>query len=66
MKEEGMKDTPNKLIHIGQPIIFDDDEFKQELATLDKVANENGDGNEMKKLVAKVVPTYHPDLKEEK
>jgi len=66
MKEEGMKDTPNKLIHIGQPIIFDDEEFKQELATLDKVANENGDGNEMKKLVAKVVPTYHPDLKEEK
>ncbi len=66
MKEEGMKDTPNKLIHIGQPIIFDDDEFKQELATLDKVANENGDGNEMKKLVAKVVPTYHPDLKKEK
>lgn len=66
MKEEGMKDTPNKLIHIGQPIIFDDEEFKQELATLDKVANENGDGNEMKKLVAKVVPTYHPDLKKEK
>lgn len=63
MKEEGMKDTPNKLIHIGQPIVFDDDEFKKELATLDKIANENGPGDRIKKAVAQVVTTYKPDLK---
>lgn len=62
MKEEGMKDTPNKLIHIGQPIVFDDDEFKKELATLDEIANENGPGDRIKKAVAQVVTTYKPDL----
>lgn len=62
MKEEGMKDTPNKLIHIGQPIVFDDEEFKKELATLDEIANENGPGDRIKKAVAQVVTTYKPDL----
>ena len=62
MKEEGMKDTPNKLIHIGQPIVFHDDEFKKELATLDEIANENGPGDRIKKAVAQVVTTYKPDL----
>lgn len=62
MKEEGMKNTPNKLIHIGQPIVFDDDEFKKELATLDEIANENGPGDRIKKAVAQVVTTYKPDL----
>ena len=63
MKEEGMKDTPNKLIHIGQPIVFDDAEFKKELFELDEIANENGDGNRIKEAVANVVTTYKPDLK---
>ena len=62
MKEEGMKDTPNKLIHIGQPIVFDDDEFKKELSTFDGIANENGPGDRIKKAVAQVVTTYKPDL----
>ena len=29
MKEEGMKTTPNKMIHIGQPIQLPDDFFDQ-------------------------------------
>ena len=29
MKEEGMKTTPNKMIHIGKPIQLPDDFFDQ-------------------------------------
>ena len=29
MKEEGMQTTPNKMIHIGQPIQLPDDFFDQ-------------------------------------
>lgn len=63
MGEEGMKDTPNKLIHIGQPIVFDDEKFKKDLENLDRIANENGDGDIIKKEVCKYVPTYKPDLR---
>lgn len=65
MGEEGMKDTPNKLIHIGQPIVFDDEKFKEDLEKLDRIANENGEGDIIKKEVCKYVPTYHPDLKKQ-
>lgn len=58
MKEEGMKETPNKMIHIGQPIIFDDDHFKDELQELNDLAYEDTD--HIRELVERVVPTYHP------
>ncbi len=28
MNEEGLQDTPNKLIHIGKPIDFDMEKFE--------------------------------------
>ena len=56
MKEEGMQDTANKLIHIGKPIEMDDELFKQQLARLD-AAYRVEDPN-MKELVAEIVPTY--------
>lgn len=59
MSEEGMKTTPNKLIHIGQPISFDTDTFLKDLENLMKAAYDGCDGD-IKNLVAKVVPTYHP------
>ena len=63
MDEEGMKDTPNKLIHIGHPIEMDDDRFMQQLQKLDKASKSEVDAMKMKEIVAEVVTTYHPDLK---
>ena len=60
MEEEGLKETANKLIHIGRPIEMDDEEFKEQLARLDaayRIEAEN-----MKELVAEIVPTYHPKI----
>ena len=60
MSTEGLKETPNKLIFIGEPIVMDDDIFMQQLGILEKASiNES---EHIKELVAKVVPTYHPDL----
>ena len=56
MKEEGMQETANKLIHIGKPIEMDDELFKQQLARLDAASREEV-GN-MKDIVAEMVPTY--------
>ena len=56
MAEEGLQDTANKKIHIGKPIIFDDDKFEEQLAVLYKAAYE--ETNDMKKLVSEVVTTY--------
>ena len=62
MDEEGMKDTPNKLIHIGHPIEMDDEKFMQELNRLDQVSKQEVNPMEMKKVVSEVVTTYKPDL----
>lgn len=59
MAEEGMQETPNKLIHIGKPIEMDDVAFKKKLRQLDEAAYQETD--RMRKLVAEVVPTYHPE-----
>ena len=56
MKEEGMQDTANKLIHIGKPIEMDDEKFKEQLERLDKASREETD--HMKDIVAEIVPTY--------
>ena len=58
MDEEGMRTTPNKLIHIGSPIPFDPDVFLRQLQELMAAAYRE-DPN-IKELVAQVVPTYHP------
>ena len=60
MEEEGMKETANKLIHIGKPIEMDDEKFKQQLARLDAAYRE--ESSHMKELVAEIVPTYHPQI----
>ena len=56
MKEEGMQDTANKLIHIGKPIEMDDQRFKQQLARLE--AAYRAEDPHIKELVAEIVPTY--------
>lgn len=59
MAEEGMQETPNKLIHIGKPIEMDDAIFKKKLRQLDEAAFQESD--KIKEIVAQVVPTYHPE-----
>lgn len=58
MKEEGLQDTKNKLIHIGKPIEFDKEHFFENLEMLKESAySETGD---IRSLLKKVAPTYHP------
>ena len=58
MNEEGMQETPNKLIHIGKPIEFDMERFEEQLEELYSVANQDGDG--IREDVMRIVNTYHP------
>ena len=58
MAEEGLQTTPNELIHIGNPIPFDVDEFLAQLRQLMEAAYENRE--DMVQMVAKIVTTYHP------
>lgn len=56
MAEEGMKTTPNKLIHIGSPIPFDIEKF---LVQLDKLMEASYAGKEdIRDLVGNIVVTY--------
>ena len=57
MDEEGMKDTANKMIHIGKPIELDEQEFFAQLKELkDESQIESSD---IRPLIQKIVPTYH-------
>lgn len=58
MAEEGMRKTPNELIHIGSPIPFDTYAFLGQLRELMDVAYENTE--QIRRIVARLVPTYHP------
>lgn len=57
MEEEGMKTTPNHLIHIGSPIPFDTVKFFNNLEVLANISYNNSD--ETVKLVGEMVPTFH-------
>ena len=59
MAEEGLEKTENDLIHIGQPIIFDTDEFLEQLAELMRDSYSNK--KDIRERVMKMVSTYHPD-----
>ncbi len=58
MAEEGLKNTPNRLIHIGCPIPFDMDKFIVQLGELMVASYKNKDN--IRELVEAIVPTYHP------
>ena len=60
MSEEGLKETPNKLIHIGEPIQMDDALFETQIQKLDEASYH--ESSNIKEIVAEVVTTYHPDL----
>ncbi len=58
MDEEGMKDTPNKLIHIGRPIELDEERFLQRLEALLEAARAGVP--DIRDRVQEMVPTYKP------
>ena len=57
MNEEGLKDTENKLIHIGRPIEFDEEKLRSDLAKLKEACEE--DSVDVRKYVKEIVTTYH-------
>lgn len=57
MNEEGLHQTANKMIYVGKPIEFDEDEFLQKLEKLYTYAYDETD--QMKAMISKIVPTYH-------
>lgn len=59
MDEEGMQKTANSLIHIGNPIPFDTDQFLVDLRRLMHAAYDNDE--DIVSMVAEIVSTYHPD-----
>lgn len=60
MEEEGMRTTPNQLIHVGAPIPVDVDVFLEKLVALMKAAEQNSPV--IRDMVMDVVNTYHPTL----
>ncbi len=58
MKEEGMQDTANKMIHIGKPIEMDDEKFLMQLENLKEYVVEEPD--DIREHVREIVPTYTP------
>ncbi len=56
MAEEGMQETPNKLIHIGKPIELNEETFFLELMELKKAAE--GETKDIRRMVKQMVPTY--------
>ena len=56
MREEGLKETANRMIYIGRPIEYDDELFEQQLQRLQEASvNESQD---IRVLVQEIVPGY--------
>lgn len=58
MNEEGLKETANKMIFIGKPIEFDEEQFREQLKELERAAVD--ETSDIRVEVEKIVPTYHP------
>ncbi len=59
MAEEGLRKTDNELIHIGNPIPFDTDEFFVSMGKLMEESYEND--SDIRSAVAAIAPTYKPE-----
>lgn len=56
MREEGLKETANRMIYIGRPIEYDDERFAEQLERLREASmNESQD---IRALVREIVPSY--------
>lgn len=63
MAEEGLQKTDNDLIHIGNPIKFDENVFLNKLENLMLAAYLNKEG-QIRALVKDMVSTYHSDAEQ--
>ena len=53
-----MKETANKMIHIGQPIQIDEDKFMSQLEQLKDYVTQEPD--DIREYIKQIVPTYVP------
>ncbi len=58
MDEEGMEETPNRMIYIGHPIEMDEQELEEALHMLEEAVKDPD--SDMRMMMARVVSTYHP------
>ncbi len=58
MAEEGLQSTANKLIHIGKPIVIDEEKFYSQLDDLKVVAFD--ESRDVRNAVKEIVTTYNP------
>ncbi len=56
MEEEGLQKTENDLIHIGNPVPFDEEQFLSSMGQLMEAAYSNREG--IREMVCRFVPTY--------
>lgn len=56
MKEEGLQETPNNLIHIGKPIEMDEESFFERLIELKEEVYEEVE--DIRPFIQELVPTY--------
>ncbi len=64
MDEEGLRETDNHLIHIGNPLVFDDDWFYEKLHELETVMYD--DKCDIRSLIHEIVPTFRQPCLENK
>ena len=57
MAEEGMKETANKLIHIGKPIEIDEMRFFVQLKELKEASK--SESTDIREMIKEIVPTYN-------
>ncbi len=56
MREEGLKETANRMIYIGKPIEYDDELFEQQLERLQEASV--NEAQNIRELVREIVPSY--------
>ena len=56
MSEEGLQETANSRIHIGNPIEYDEKIFMEQLVELQRMAE--NDSKEIRQYVKNIVDTY--------
>lgn len=56
MEEEGMQETHNKLIHIGKPIVMNEERFLNQLNEIKEYVAQEPD--DIREWVQRIVPTY--------
>lgn len=56
MREEGLKETANRMIYIGKPIEYDDELFEEKLQYLQEASV--SESQDIRALVQEIVPSY--------